>query len=575
MSRGFASKVKIETKYPVGTTFTIEWQDDNGGIDKYTVCDDSSAPSMGRISRQTPLGQALLTGKTAYCVEGKTINISLLEYELPLDYLDRIKEQTRQAYLKSVLVKLRKHINRAKINIAYLVYQQETPPLDDDDIRLALIWGKIRSKNFTEKDKLKTTDLDIKDTVLDNLNSHEKYLLGKMLSARAAEIAAAQFLKSINNKEIIDVSLEQLRDNSNYSNCWKQFDILSNGEPFDVKNSRRSRQNPDTYSDHTIPRFKYFRNQKVKIVGALSHYLQPNVLLNPNRYSGNRRTDIRILGFCDAKTIIDLKSFFKNPSFELGFQKYKKRRKYQLLPPWIFEFPDNFYPNRPNEIKEALALLRTEKALVDELKLSPISIYLAGGVNPTSELLERDWCAWEVDFFQTVLQGRQENGLSLPYLFLTILTHFLNTVQKAQANYHPHDYRKLVYFAEDKYYPLFIFDPLKTVDTLISALEILWRTNHRRISDYKIFKLRSAGILRGKTNDSSHWQSLIAYCGGWLPENKPCGKVPLVLGKNKHCQECGMLICECGFCSRDCGERKKRQVERFGIDPNAYYENPI
>ena len=127
---------------------------------------------------------------------------------------------------------------------------------------------------------------------------------------------------------------------------------------------------------------------------------------------------------------------------------------------------------------------------------------------------------------------------------------------KRVSDFNPNKYRKFLFY-KGRNKPLGIYDPLKTIDALIEALSTLWTADNGLIRKFRVFKLISFNILRGKSNrDENLWTTLIAYCGGRLQDRSACGRNPLVLGKAKRCEH-GKLKCpECGFCCDKCrGER--------------------
>ena len=120
-----------------------------------------------------------------------------------------------------------------------------------------------------------------------------------------------------------------------------------------------------------------------------------------------------------------------------------------------------------------------------------------------------------------------------------------------------------MFIAEKSDTPLGIYDPLETINGLISALETLWTAEHNLIRNFRLFRLQSFNILLGKSHPTENlWRTLIAYCGGQMPDGSACGKNPLVLGDLEHCPECGKLICSvrnCGFCRKGCAKYEKRK----------------
>jgi hypothetical protein len=175
---------------------------------------------------------------------------------------------------------------------------------------------------------------------------------------------------------------------------------------------------------------------------------------------------------------------------------------------------------------------------------------------------------WEWDFNRELLSCVRIHGLSLPFLYLSILSHFISMVHinLNESELYPEMYRRFVFEVDkttDK--PLGIYDPLKTIHSLINTLNILWTAGpHNRIREFKSFRLRGFNILQGKRELDNNWKTLVAYCGGWKLNDDngtflKCGEYPLVLGKSDQCKVCGHLICPtCGFCSTDCQPNPKR-----------------
>ena len=191
-------------------------------------------------------------------------------------------------------------------------------------------------------------------------------------------------------------------------------------------------------------------------------------------------------------------------------------------------------------------------------------LYLAAGIRFSEMWTESSLSIWQWTFVEKVIDWRKKFGLSLPFLFLSILTHFLQMIYDlSDAYYRPRNYMELLYFGESHNMPLFIHDPLKTIYNLIANLETLWSAEHGLVRQFRSFQLSGLRILRGRniTTDKK-WKTLIAYCGGWVDGKVRCGKTPLILGEEgtHHCPECSRLICpECQFCAENCSMYKERK----------------
>ena len=218
----------------------------------------------------------------------------------------------------------------------------------------------------------------------------------------------------------------------------------------------------------------------------------------------------------------------------------------------MFDYPEYVYTERNEARKELKDFTNLDSLREATFEFNPLPVGIAVGIDLTKVLGHQTLEEWETRFLNQLRNRIEKYGLSLPFLFLTILTHFLDMAHssKAVSDFDPDRYRKFLFCQEpDK--PLGIYDPLQTIDALIKALSTLWIAENGLIRKFRVFKLRSFNILWGKSDSSDNlWTTLIAYCG-------ECGKNPLVLGESKICDH-RSLICpepDCGFCCDKC--RKK------------------
>ena len=157
-------------------------------------------------------------------------------------------------------------------------------------------------------------------------------------------------------------------------------------------------------------------------------------------------------------------------------------------------------------------------------------------------------------FVASLLSAANDAVYSLPRLFLLVLTHSLKALRGgASADFHPSELKRLLFVNSDAaHYPLFLYDPLRTVYTLLEALIQIWNCALREDLQLDAFRLVGPNLVRGKSFRMGRWITLLAYCGGRQEHGPRCGYSPLVYGRNALCQ-CGKLICPmCGFCSEDC-----------------------
>ncbi len=234
-----------------------------------------------------------------------------------------------------------------------------------------------------------------------------------------------------------------------------------------------------------------------------------------------------------------------------------------FLPPWMFDYPEYVYTERGKALKELKNFTNFDslKGVTPKFELRLVSI--AAGIDLTEILGEEALESWKRSFLNQLRNRIEKYGLSLPFLYLTILEHFLCMAasSKIVSDFDPDKYRRFLFY-KDSYKPLGIYDPLKTIDALIKALSTLWTAENGLIRKFRLFKLRSSDILQGKPDsDESLWTTLIAYCGGRLEDGSACGKNPLVLGESKHCEYRRLICPTCCFCCKRCEEENHTKAE--------------
>ena len=403
------------------------------------------------------------------------------------------------------------------------------PELDDDDIQLVGKWYHPPLSNLGRKSLIE--------------NHGEDSELGRLLSARSAEKVAMDFYQKY-VKEIKDISITQIAENNNYD--WKDYDLNVDGLLIDVKNSRESPENKDRYTEHCIPSLKKSRrkNQAVRIAGVLSPYLSASELLNKHtEHDGD--AEIRFLGETTEASLQKLKSEFKD-LIEAPSSRY--------FPPWVFDYPQYIYTEQDNARKKLKDFSNFALLKDPILKFDLIPVGIAAGMDLRKILDDEDLDCWEWSFLG-LLRKRiriKEYELSLPFIFLTILAHFLDMAasDKTVSGFKPDKYRRLLFYKRRSSNPLGIYDPLGTVDALIGALSTLWIAEKGLIRKFRKFKLKSSDILQGKSNEIP-WTTLIAYCGR-------CGNKPLVLGESELCEHRRLICPKCDYCCEEWTCKRKR-----------------
>jgi hypothetical protein len=388
-------------------------------------------------------------------------------------------------------------------------------------------------------------------------NQNNQHILAQMLSARAAEKFTIKFYQSM-GYTVEDVSLQQISRNSR---DWCNYDLLLNSSiSVDIKNSRTAVNNKSGYSEFCVPKFKQNRsNDEVIIAGVLSPHLQLKYIESPEK-ANLSISRIRFMGEIKKSDLDIIEQHFSPYFHSIRIPRVSGDN---YLPPWLFDYQKKyFYVQQEQAILQLKKICSSDFPDWDELqllKINPIPLCIASKIS-----LPEQWkpylSGWQQDFIARFQQIRSER-ITLPYLFLTLLSHFLDMLPFNDGSFHPEKYSKLLYSEELKSHPLGIYDPLNTIGELCETLSILWNNRYQsRISEFKIFKFNGRGLLQGKRDSNEQLTTIIAYCGGFVEKKGKCGFTPLVLGKHNHCINCGKLICpECNYCSENCQQRLERQ----------------
>ena len=446
----------------------------------------------------------------------------------------------------------------------------DTISLDDDDLCLAARW--LKSPMAEEK---RTSD-EIRKLL------NYKYIAedwSRVLSARAAEKAVYQSLTHLGCKAE-DISIKQ--ETSQDDKRWLNYDLLTEKDAIDVKNSRAIEFDHKRYVEYRIPKFKKDQSRQgnldVLIAGVFSPSLHPKEIVNPTRSDSSKKPVIQILGMANFQYIAGLREDFQRDGrFELNFRREDYGPE-NFLPPWMFNYPEAAYPSRTWAVER----INRIQSPVDQLALanhfSPLPFILLLETPPYEGLHLTNW---QKSLVMTISRVPLSRRLSLPRIFLAVLTHFVNmaTAQDWVVDgYEPEKVKEMLFVHQkDRQYPLFVFDPLETVATLIDNLQTIWGNEHRFIRKFKSYQLVKLGIIKGKSVEDGKWKTILAYCG-----TPGCHYSPLIYSVHKPC-ESGRLICpKCHTCGEKtckyCRERKKQedalQGEEYDMGDVIYPEEP-
>lgn len=348
----------------------------------------------------------------------------------------------------------------------------------------------------------------------------------QMLSARCAENVTKRFYECL-GYSVSDVAVTQLNGSSK---DWRTHDLMVHDyAPVDVKNSRRSLSG-NFYVEPYVKRLKVSSSGiDVKIAGVLSPYLQLEYIEAP-RKANFAISSITFLGDTSRSEIASLEKQFSSEWFDLQI----RRDDDQVIPYWMFEYPPEFY----RESSRAAAVLRQCDVLPSDeawgLITSPyvplIPAFLGAGLD-LPEFFRRRLHPWQLDLYAKLCGQPRSERLTRPWLFLSLLVHFLETLKSGEAgdSFSPRKYGELLfpmiriaarksldhvnparvgpwrppsYDRAPRENPAGLCDPLGAIDGLCSTLDDIW--NYRdayNLRRFNSFRLQGLGLLQGRARE--------------------------------------------------------------------------
>jgi hypothetical protein len=412
---------------------------------------------------------------------------------------------------------------------------------------------KVACENLTKNDRMLAATW-LKSQGYISGKNREDYEMARVLSARVAERVAFQFYKSL-EYPVVDISITQLNSGSQ---DWKTHDLLVDSQhPVDVKNARPPVSVERRFVEHCVPKFKESRrlNQEVVIAGVLSPYLILYHILGPASIA-EYIEPIYFLGEVRPSEICRLEGVFKQADLKLRIIDRG------VVPAWMYDYPSRCYIGQNNYTNVLKSLdISTYPSFEDCTLIGEnlIPILIAAGI-PLPPTFIDQCSSWQNGFIRKI-QELRDGRVTLPVLFLALLSHFLEMVKADEASgVGPDQYRRLLYSSNNNENPLGIVDPLGIISEFLNTLGVLWEyRNILALGKYSLFKFNGSGLLQGQSKDEAKLITLLAYCGGFVEGKGKCGASPLIKGQEQTCPECGKLICgQCGFCSKYCKTMEKR-----------------
>ena len=260
-------------------------------------------------------------------------------------------------------------------------------------------------------------------------------VMAKMLSARGAEKAAKWFYEGI-GASVEDISIRQL---DGQGKDWTTHDLLLDSTvPVDVKNARLPVNGANFYVEHTIPRFKIYRqNIHVRIAGVLSPYLNYDNIRKSGASSFNIE-DLIFLGETSRNKIDRLVAEFGSSEFEVT--KVFER----TVPNSVFAYPEAWYRAFSEDVRRFVGDFvwpegtEWEYVLDDSERMAAIPALCVSG-RPLPTAIVSKLSVWQAEFYSK-LQSLIGNLPEPPVIFFAILTDFLGHLKNGDRHYSPEGY---------------------------------------------------------------------------------------------------------------------------------------
>jgi hypothetical protein len=398
------------------------------------------------------------------------------------------------------------------------------PPLNDADVRLALSWTVAGKMGAFRADPPWTLRA-IVEAVNPDDNRDAYWEIERCLSARRAELFVADLMRA-SARLVEDTSALQLLAPGDER--WCIADLVVDGTPVDVKNTRVTRDDRQTWqvvkrfkqSDAGVPvRYDGVRS-RVRPLQAYSDASEPD--------------DVVYLGSITAERLGLLRQL--SPS-EVTVETERFDGHRTRLPGWCFALPSGAYAHT----LAAATQLR-------ELRVSGLPD------NRSQRTFERVlWASfglanpWPGEVGDHVLLGMADllarEGRWPALMILSLLGAFQGELAGGTQFRSINPY---ALFHPRRSYPVCVYDPTESVFGFYESLMTLLKSGDPVLQSVVSLRLRGPSHLEGVQSDGKAIP-LVVHCG-------KCSKYPLVRGRADHCEHAtGRLRCDrCGWCP--CGD---------------------
>lgn len=435
-----------------------------------------------------------------------------------------------------------------------LSHWDESIALSDDDYQLIFAWAGNPCRWSQEKNRR---------TLFDEIGIYEA---SRLISARIAELFVIKYFRAL-GQTVEDISRFQIQTYP-IDSRWKDFDILVDGRPIDVKNARRVRET-GRYVEHCVPRFKLARGtlDEVSVLGVLSDYIVFNLDKKPNSltygpssgplsdHNSHEHHNCLVLGETNVQQMRELYAWLARRFGKII--DFAGLWKPNFQPSWVFEYSDVFYRVRLAAIERIEDVLRHTSS--NPLMTDHVPLWL-WALCPNKCLAdEKRLTSTQRQIFDDLFDLREAVGYSRPSLYAYSMAYILESLALGRNWDAVLSLRSILFGKEssecvyDLNSPLSLCDPLSMVYGLFDSCEYVYLAAVKNGAEFVGFKLHHPAVMKGMLS-SGKWITLLSYCGGRnMATSKWCNNGALVFGKQKTCEKCGYLVCErCGCCSPEC-----------------------
>jgi hypothetical protein len=346
---------------------------------------------------------------------------------------------------------------------------------------------------------------------------------------------------------------------------WRTHDLLVDGVPVDVKSARQAIRNARAYTSFVVKGAKReAKGTPVWLAAVLTPYYTEEQIAHSDSLHGV------FLGFCKPEGLFTLQD--RLPALNCALEWAHPASDPSYLAPWMFSLEHMAdTDSRISAARHILTMARPHRKPLRALHLNWEALggackYICGdpnGVDLPSSLRDVLTAAAECDVPR------------LTALAFGVLDHLCRSLRDdTRERWDSATLRRALYAMTNEtatQWPLLCYDPLETIDNLLSIGDTLHA--HGIGQGFRYFSMPQSGVITARRERTDPYATtLYAYCGGWVetPTPRPCTYTPLIAYTHDNCDRCGKLICpDCFLCSRQCLAYQARTLKHQQGSPSV------